>query len=61
MRFSIGVVFLSADNQVLHLIPDMQPGKLSPLVRGSKRVLELHPQTLKQSDLKIGDTLRFEV
>ncbi len=60
MRFSIGVVFLSADNQILHLILEMPPGKLSPLVRGAKRVLELHPQTLSQAELKIGDQLRFE-
>lgn len=59
MRFAIGVIFLSANNQVLHLIEDMPPGRLSPMVKGSKRVLELHPDTLGASQIKVGDQLSF--
>lgn len=59
MRFAIGVIFLSANNQVLHLIENMPPGRLSPMVKGSRRVLELHPDTLGASQIKVGDQLSF--
>lgn len=60
MKFNIGVVFLSKDHQVLHLIEDMPPGKLSPVIKGSKKVLEMHPVRLRQAGLKLGDQLVFE-
>lgn len=60
MKFEIGVVFLSASNQVIHAIENMAPGKLSQIVKGSKKVLELHPETLKSLDLKPNDTLVFK-
>lgn len=60
MKFAIAVVFLAADNRVLHLIPDMPPGKLSPVVRGARKVLELHPQCLLNQRLGIGEILKFE-
>ncbi|MBF2054471.1 MAG: DUF192 domain-containing protein [Candidatus Sericytochromatia bacterium] len=59
MRFSIGVVFLDADNQIVHLIPELAPGRLSPLIRPAKQVLELHPETLDRSSLKTGQQLHF--
>lgn len=60
MKFSIGVVFLSKDHQVLHLIEEMPPGKLSPVIKGAKKVLEMHPARLRQAGLKLGDRLGFE-
>lgn len=60
MKFEIGVVFLSASNQVIHAIDNMGPGKLSKIIKGSKKVLELHPDTLKSLNLKPNDTLVFK-
>lgn len=59
MRFSIGVVFLDANNQIVHLIPELRPGRLSPVIRRAKQVLELHPDTLARSGLTTGQKLRF--
>jgi len=59
MKFPIGVVFLSRSGEVRHLIARMPPGKLSPLIRGADQVLELHPETLAQARLQVGDTLTF--
>ncbi len=58
MKFSIAVIYLSKDNQILHLIPELAPGKLGPVIRGSSRVLELHPQALP-ADLQTETYLRF--
>jgi len=58
MKFPIAVIYLSKDNQILHVIPEMQPGKLGPLIRKSRRVLECHPAALP-ADLKIDTHLRF--
>jgi uncharacterized membrane protein (UPF0127 family) len=60
MKFAIGVVFLTRDSKVCHLIPEMSPGKLSPLIAGAHQVLELHPGTLAQAQLQVGDSLTFK-
>ncbi|MGE3726203.1 MAG: DUF192 domain-containing protein [Candidatus Sericytochromatia bacterium] len=59
MHFAIGVVFLNRDGQVLHQISAMAPGKLSPVIKGAKQVLELHPETLATWGLETGDVLVF--
>lgn len=60
MRFAIAVLFLSAENQVLYVIPQMQPGQISPIIRGTRRVLELHPEVLEAHPQPLGSQLRFE-
>lgn len=60
MGFSIAVVFLSWENEVLNVIPEMLPGRLSPIVAKARRVLELSPAVLRDHPLAIGETLRFE-
>lgn len=60
MKFAIGVVFLSRDGKVCHLIPIMPPGKLGPLIANAHQVLELHPDTLAKAELRVGDTLIFK-
>lgn len=57
MRIIIDAVFLSREGEVLHLMPDMAPGRVSPLVRGSRMVLELPAGTLAATDTQVGDTL----
>lgn len=60
MAFPIGVIFLSEDNHILHVLEEMLPNRLSPIVKGSKRVLEMHPETLAQHALIKGMKLDFE-
>jgi len=60
MRFAIGVVFLNADNEILKILPELVPGRLSPVVKGSRQVLELHPQTLQAAQLQPQMKLCFE-
>lgn len=59
MTFAIGVIFLDRDNRILQVIPLMKPGRLSPLVRGAKQVLELHPSRLEQGRVQVGMQVEF--
>ncbi len=58
MKMTIDVVFLSSDFKVLHIIEEMQPGKLSPIIKHSSSVLELPPGQVRRSGLKIGQRLK---
>ena len=60
MRFAIAVVFLDREQRILHLIPELPPGRLSPIVAGARSVLELHPETCRTAELRIGQQLSFE-
>lgn len=60
MRFPIAVLFLDSAGQILHLIPDMPPGRISPVVKGARQVLELHPETCARFGLAQGQWLSFE-
>ncbi len=58
MKMIIDVVFLSYDYQVLHIIEEMKPGKVSPVIKKSCSVLELPPGQVQRSGLKIGHYLK---
>ncbi|MHB1484099.1 MAG: DUF192 domain-containing protein [Saccharofermentanales bacterium] len=60
MKFDIDVVFLSQSGEVLFIEPVMVPGKMSPIVKGSKKVLELKAGTAKLKDVRMGGTIEFE-
>lgn len=58
MKFNIDVIFINSRGEVLHLIPDMPPSRISPYVRGASGVLELSGGTVRDS-VALGDILRF--
>lgn len=60
MKIPIDVVFLSRDGEVLHLMPDMAPGKVSPIVRKARAVLELPAGTIAATDTRVGDRLDLD-
>jgi len=57
MAFSIDVVFLDKSGQVIKLMEDMKPGRVSPLVRHSKTVVELPVGTIARAQIVPGDRL----
>lgn len=59
MRYPIDVAFLSREGTVLHVIPDMAPGKLSPLVKGARATLELPAGMLEKTGTQVGDRLEL--
>lgn len=58
MRFPIDVVFLGTDNRVLKILP-MKPWRLSPLVWGAERILELRFGQCQAAGLREGSHLEF--
>jgi uncharacterized protein len=57
MRFPIDVVFLDKEDQVVHLVEDIRPWRVSKIVRASKRVVELPTGTIARTDTQPGDTI----
>lgn len=58
MKFSIDVAFIGEDNVVKYIILDMRPFKLSPIIKGSKFVIEANSETFKDK-LNIGDKIEI--
>ncbi len=56
MRFNIDVIFLDANLQVLHIIENMPPWRISPLFLKARYTVELPAGSLKGS-VKKGDKL----
>lgn len=60
MQFPIDVIFLDRSDHVLHIIPNMRPNRISPLVRRGRTVIELPAGALAHSNTQIGDHLTLE-
>jgi len=59
MRFALDVLFLDKHGTVLHVIENMKPWRLSPIVCHAVQTLEMPAGTL-QGRIKKGMQLRFE-
>ena len=60
MSFAIDVAFLDIDNRIVHVIPDMPPGRVSPHLFRAQSVLELPARTLSTSGTVVGDQLAVQ-
>lgn len=58
MKFPIDVAFIDKNNQVLMIISDMQPSRISPIVRKSAYVIESSSNVLSKK-LKVGDEIEL--
>lgn len=54
MRFPIDVVFVDKDHRVVHIIANMKPGSISPIVKKAKYVIEANGKTISKQ-VNIGD------
>ena len=57
MKYAIDVLFLSKEGEVLHMIPDMQPRRVSPIIKKARATLELPAGTIAATGTQIGDQL----
>ena len=57
MLFAIDVIYLDADNRVIHLIEDLRPFRVSPVKMTGASVLELPVRTIFESETQVGDEL----
>jgi uncharacterized protein len=59
MRFAIDAVFIDRNNVIVHLIENLKPFRLGPIIREAVSVLELKSGVVKQKGIKKYDTLFF--
>lgn len=59
MKFRFDAVFINKNNEVVSLIEDMQPGKVSSLYSSAYSVIELPSGVIKDSEIAVGDVLEF--
>lgn len=60
MRFSIDVLFLDKNMQIIRLFRNMPPNRLSPIVWGSKIAIELPAGKTSQTNTQVGDIIEFK-
>jgi uncharacterized membrane protein (UPF0127 family) len=59
MRFSFDAVFLDKDYTVVYIVENMEPFRVSRIIRQAEMVLELPAGTVTQSKTTIGDKLHI--
>jgi len=60
MQFSIDVLFLSADHEIIDFIKAMPPYRLSPYQKHAASVLEVPAGLIDRFDIQRHDVVRFE-
>lgn len=60
MRFPIDAVFLDREANVVHLVQEMGPQRVSRYVFKAHSVLELPPGTIQSTGTRLGDRLILE-
>ena len=59
MRFPIDIVFLDRDGKVIRINPALRPWRLSSIVFGARKALELASGAAARSATQVGDTIAF--
>lgn len=57
MKFPIDVIFVDKDDVVCHIIEDLAPGKIGPVIKESAYVVEVPVGTVKRSNTGVGDKI----
>jgi uncharacterized protein len=60
MRFAIDIVFLGRDDRVIRINPRLKPWRLSSMVFGAGKALELPAGAAENSSTEVGDQIVFE-
>jgi uncharacterized protein len=59
MNYSIDVLYLDKDKNILHMDEEMEPGKIGKKVKNAISVVELTSGRIKAADLKLGQAVEF--
>ena len=60
MRFAIDIVFLDRNDRVIRIDADLKPWRVSSIVLGARKALELSSGAAARSATVVGDTISFE-
>lgn len=60
VRFPIDLVFLNKDFQIVKLIKNLGPFRISPIVWQANHVLEMPAGSIAQHQFEVGDSLKFK-
>jgi uncharacterized protein len=60
MRFAIDIVFLDRRDTVVRISHALKPWRVSPVVFGASKAIELEAGAALRSDTRIGDSIAFE-
>ncbi len=61
MRFALDLVYLDANNVVVHLEENVKPWRFAPIRMDTVTVLELPWHTIWNSDTRIGDQIEIQL
>jgi uncharacterized membrane protein (UPF0127 family) len=61
MRFPIDVIYLDREFTVVHLEPNLQPWRFSPVRLQAASVLELPRNTVAQTETAMGDRILIKI
>ncbi len=60
MRYSIDVIFLGIDGEVLAIFNGLKPFRVTPFIKNASHALEMISGSVDKSSLETGDTIQFE-
>jgi uncharacterized protein len=60
MRFPIDIVFMDRNDRVIHISHELRPWRVSALVWGARRALELAAGAARRTGTQIGDRISLE-
>jgi uncharacterized protein len=60
MRFAIDIVFLDCHDTVVRISHALKPWRVSPVVFGASKAIELEAGAALRSDTRVGDSIAFE-
>lgn len=60
MRFTIDLVYVDRSGQVVKVVPELKPFRISGLLRGARSAIELPSGTIAHTGTAVGDQLAFE-
>jgi uncharacterized membrane protein (UPF0127 family) len=61
MRFAIDIVFLDSTDTVIRISHALKPWRVSAVVFGASRALELEAGAAIRSDTRVGDSIDLEI
>jgi uncharacterized membrane protein (UPF0127 family) len=60
MRFAIDIVFLDKAGRVVRINHNLKPWRVSSMVLGARKALELEAGAASRSQTAVGDLIRFD-